>query len=190
MRCSKQSRNLSQWWSQKRRQEMRYHWDKHPTYKNNAKGRTPAGPPSTTTPTSGSPHRPREKKCRCGNTYFDCVEQANRGWNSRPYDCCLSKRRADKRTKKGGKKTNAAEHPFDYDSSSGLSPPARISSASLHTCRQHSMAGDHPLLNVTFTFPTASGYVEMKTEGAMADSGAHLCIFPISHLRATWSRPW
>ena len=64
------------------------------TYKNNVRAKAPA---ADTPPTSGSPHRPRGKKCRCGNAYFDYAERANEGWNSRPYeechDCCLSKRK-------------------------------------------------------------------------------------------------
>ena len=81
---------------------------------------------------------------------------------------------------------NAAALAFNSDSSSGSSPPARISSASLHTnatlCGQSSPAGDHPRLDVTFTFSTASGFVEMKTEGVVADSGSQLCINPANRL--------
>ena len=51
-------------------------------------------------------------------------------------------------------------------------------------CGQQSPAGDHPRLDVTFTFPTASGFVEMKTEGVVADSGAQLCIYSADRLRA------
>ena len=116
------------------------------------------------------PHRPREKKCPCGNAYFDFAETANGGWNTRPYeeccDCCLSKRKSEKRVKKGGRKTKTAALAFDSDSSSGSPLPAGISSASLHMnatlCGRSSPAGDHPRLDVTFTFPTASGFVEMK----------------------------
>ena len=88
------------------------------TFKNAAKGRAPATPAANPTLTSGPPHIPREKKCRCGNAYFDYAERSNGGCNARPYkecrDCCLYKRKAEKRSKKGGKKTNAAAHTFRF----------------------------------------------------------------------------
>ena len=137
------------------------------------------------------PARPTEEM-RWENAFFDFVERANIAWNSHAYkecrDCCLAKRKAEKCTKRGGKKMNAAAHTFASHLSPGSLPPARITSAYLHTnatlCGQQSAAGDHPRLDVTFTFPTASGFVEMHTDGAVADSGARLCIYPINHLRA------
>ena len=152
------------------------------TYKNNARAKTLNAPAASTPPASGPPHRLREKRCRCGNAYFDYAERANGGWNSRSYkecrDCCLSKRKSEKRNKKGGRKMNAAAQTFDSDSSFRSLPPARIFSASLHTnatlCGQRSPAGDHPCLDIKFTFPMASDFIEMKTEGAVADSGAQL----------------
>ena len=37
-------------------------------------------------------------------------------------------------------------------------------------------AVDHPRLDVVMTFPTATGHVDMKIDGAVADSGAQLTL--------------
>ena len=49
---------------------------------------------------------------------------------------------------------------------------------------QRRVPGDHLRLDVVFTLPTAAGFVEMRVEGAVADSGAQLTIIPETHLHA------
>ena len=69
--------------------------------------------------------------------------------------------------------------------SSGPPPASCVSSATATRTNatlkgQHRIPGDHPRLNVAFTLPTAAGFVEMRVDGAVADSGAQLTIIPAS----------
>ena len=83
-------------------------------------------------------------------------------------------KKADRHARKGGKKAAVASRGAEFssdESSSGSSPqPARISGVVTRTTTTlrgtRPKADDHPRLDVVMTFPTASGYVDIKIDRA------------------------
>ena len=125
---------------------------------------------------------PSQKKCNCGNDFFDYVARKNGSCNQRPYEEC----RACFLKSKGSKKVAAAEL-SETDSDECLT--ARMSAIQLvveppvngipaSVASSEASPGEHPRLNVRFSIPTVDGPRDIAVNGAVADSGAQVCIIP------------
>ena len=125
---------------------------------------------------------PTQKKCNCGNDFFDYVARKNGSCNQRPYEEC----RACFMKSKGSKKLAAAEL-SETDSDECIT--ARMSAIRLvaeppvdglaaFVASSEASPGEHPRLDVRFSIPTVDGPRDIAVNGAVADSGAQVCIVP------------
>ena len=136
---------------------------------------------------------PREKNCYCGNRFFDYVVRKNGSCNQRPYEECKACFERGKNAKKAGK-CAAAEIGSESD---GDDVPigARLSAARLvnagpvvdHALKasvaaSESGPGSHPRLDVKFSVASKEGPHEISVRGAVADSGAQVCILPVKYV--------
>ena len=131
---------------------------------------------------------PTQKKCNCGNEFFDYVVRKNGSCNQRPYEEC---RACFLKSKNASKKLAAAEF-SETDSDECIT--ARMSAVqlvvkpplgepSVSVASSESSPGEHPRLDVRFSIPTVEGPRDIAVNGAVADSGAQVCIMPAKLIR-------
>ena len=124
-------------------------------------------------------------RCNCGNEFFDFVLRRNNTYNTRPYRECKVCGMASNRSSQQAPRTGrlAAAELSDTDGDLADQPAAAIigSCCSARLAGAELGPGSHPRMDVGFRFSTVDGPRDVQVAGAVADSGAQVCILP-SHL--------
>ena len=162
-------------------------------------GRRPKTSLQPMAPQASSSPRPKQLNCKYGDQFIDFPECPSGGFNARAYkecrNCFLDKKKGDRKAKMTGKTAVALADNSSFKStgsSSRSSPPPPASCVSNTTTTQtnatlkgqRQIPGDHPRLDVVFTLSTTAAFIEMRMDGAVADSVAQLTIIPASRLCA------